>query len=256
MMPHVAPVAKMAIPGVSVPDTCRDRSGRVSKQMSESAARYEDRAEAAPVVVMVPLFLAGLALVSWAEEWEFLGLAWWAWLVLAVPALLLAVDLWLGPRGLGLARTRTAGLVLLGVTVVGNVAGLVVLVAALVTAQGEDLGGGQLLFSAAAIWATNVFVFGLCFWELDGGGPAERARGRPLPDFQFPQDQTPDLAPEGWRPRVWDYLHTSLSTATAFSATDAMPMTLRAKALMGFEAVVSLVVVVLVTARAVNVLGT
>ena len=62
--------------------------------------------------------------------------------------------------------------------------------------------------------------------------------------------------PERWRPQVWDYLYTSLSTATAFSATDAMPMTLRAKALMGVESVLSLVIVVLVTARAVNVLGT
>lgn len=227
-----------------------------SESRSETAERYETRAEAAPVVALVPLALVSLAFVSRAEEWAFLGLAWWVWLVLAVPALLLAVDLWLGPRGLGFARTRAAGLVLLGVMVVGNLVGLVVLVAALVTARGDELGGGQLLFTAAAIWATNVIVFGMCFWELDGGGPSERARSRRLPDLLFPQDQSPDLAPEQWRPRVWDYLHTSLSTATAFSPTDAMPMTLRAKALMGFESVVSLVVVVLVTARAVNVLGT
>ena len=223
---------------------------------SGSAERYEARAEAAPVVALVPLVLVGLAVVSRVEGWEFLGLEWWVWLLIAVPALLLAVDLWLGPRGLGFARTRTAGLVLLGVMVVGNLFGLVVLVAALVTARSHELGGGQLLFTAAAIWGTNVIVFGMCFWELDGGGPSERARSRRLPDLLFPQDQSADLAPDQWRPRVWDYLYTSLSTATAFSPTDAMPLTLRAKVLMGVESVLSLVIVVLVTARAVNVLGT
>jgi hypothetical protein len=223
---------------------------------SESAERYAARAEAAPVVAMVPLVFVGLALVSRAAGWEFLGLEWWVWLGVAAPALLLAVDLWLGPRGLGFARTRTAGLVLLGVMVVFNLFALVVLVAALVTAGSDEIGGGELLFTAAAIWATNVVVFGMCFWELDGGGPSERARSRRLLDWQFPQDQAPDLAPERWRPLVWDYLFTSLSTATAFSPTDAMPMTFRAKALMGVESVLSLVIVVLVTARAVNVLGT
>jgi hypothetical protein len=223
---------------------------------SGSAEHYEARAEAAPVVAMVPLVFVSLALVSRAAGWGVLGLQWWVWLGVAAPALLLGVDLWLGPRGLGFARTRTAGLVLLGVMVVFNLFALVVLVAALVTTRSDELGGGELLFTAAAIWATNVLVFGMCFWELDGGGAVERARSRPLLDLQFPQDQAPDLAPEHWRPRVWDYLYTSLSTATAFSPTDAMPMTLHAKALMGFESVVSLVIVVLVTARAVNVLGT
>ncbi len=223
---------------------------------SEYAERYEARAEAAPVVTIVPLVFVGLAFVSREAGWAFLGLEWWVWLGVGVPALLLAVDLWLGPRGLGFARTRTAGLVLLGVMVVFNFFALIVLVAALVTDRSDELGGDELLFTAAAIWATNVIVFGMWFWELDGGGPVERARSRPLLEWQFPQDQAPDLVPERWRPQVWDYLYTSLSTATAFSPTDAMPMTLRAKALMGVESVLSLVIVVLVTARAVNVLGT
>jgi hypothetical protein len=228
----------------------------VSEADLETAGREELRAEAAPVAALVPLILVGLAVVSRVEGWEFAELPWWMWLVLAGPAVLLTVDLWLGPRGLGIARTRTAGEVLLGALVVGNLAGLAVVVASLVTGGNGDLAGGQLLFSAAAIWSTNVVSFGLAYWELDGGGPTERVRaGGPFPDFQFPQQQTPDFGPEGWRPRVWDYLYTSLSTATAFSATDAMPLTWRAKALMAVEAVLSLVVVVLVTARAVNVLA-
>ena len=71
-------------------------------------------------------------------------------------------------------------------------------------------------------------------------------------DFQFPQDDDPDL---GWKPRVWDYLYVSLTAGTAFSPTDTMPLTLIAKLLHGLQSIVSLVIIVLVTARAVNVLG-
>jgi hypothetical protein len=216
---------------------------------------HELRGEAAPVITTVPLLFSGLALVSWIQDWEFVGFRWWAWLGLTAPALVLALDLWLGPRGFGFARTRSAGLVLLGMLIVGNLVGLLVLVTVLITARSTDLDGLQLLLPAGAIWVSNVVVFGMCFWELDGGGPTHRPRGSQPPDFQFPQQKTSGVAPDGWRPRIWDYLYTSLSTATAFSATDTMPLTLRAKALMGIEAVLCLVLVTLVTARAVNVLG-
>jgi uncharacterized membrane protein len=200
--------------------------------------------------------LLALALVSWNEGWELVELRWWTWLVLAVPGLLLCADLWLGARRVGFAGTRTASLVLLAVIVLGNVLGLALLVTALVSTSSDALGGGQLLFTAAAIWTANVIVFGMCYWDVDDGGPFERARRkRTTPDFQFPQDENPRLAPEGWRPRVWDYLFVSLTSATAFSPTDSMPLTLKAKLLVGVESVVSLVLVVLVTARAVNVLG-
>ncbi len=223
---------------------------------SERAALYEARREAAPAVAIAPVVLIALGLVSWSEEWELHGLPWWMWVVLAMPALLVCLDLGLGARGLGFVRTRLAALVLLGVNVFGNLVGLGLLVAALVATSSDDLGGGQLLFTAAAIWTTNVIVFGLWFWEMDADGPSERARNeRPAPDFQFPQDENPGLARDGWRPRVWDYLYLSLTNASAFSPTDAMPLTLHAKLLMGVESVFSLVLVVLVTARAVNVLG-
>ncbi len=102
-----------------------------------------------------------------------------------------------------------------------------------------------------------MIVFGLCYWDVDDGGPFERTRHeRTTPDFQFPQDENPQLAREGWRPQVWDYLFVSLTSGTAFSPTDSMPLTLRAKLLVGVESIISLVLIVLVTARAVNVLGT
>ena len=107
------------------------------------------------------------------------------------------------------------------------------------------------------IWAANVIAFGVWYWDVDDGGPFERAnKERVTPDFQFPQDENPQLARKPWRPGVWDYLYVSLMAASAFSPTDTMPLTLKAKLLMGIESTVSLVIIVLVTARAVNVLGT
>jgi hypothetical protein len=219
-------------------------------------ARYEARREAASAVVIAVVALAALAFISWKEDWVLMDLRWWSWLVLAVPSLVLCVDLWLGARRIGFAGTRAASLALLGVIVLGNLVGVGLLVAALVSTGTDELGGGQLLVTASSIWIANVIVFGLVHWDLDAGGPFERAQhGRRLPDVQFPQDENPALAPDGWGPRVWDYLFVSLTSGTAFSPTDAMPLTLRAKALVAVESVVSLVLVVLVTARAVNVLG-
>ena len=224
---------------------------------NESEGWYEARREATSVVIFAAVVLLLMALVSWKEGWELVELRWWTWLVLAVPSLLLWFDLWLGGRQIGFASTRRASLVLLGVIVLGNLVGLAMLVAALVSASSGTLGGAQLLFTSAAIWIANVMVFGLCYWDVDDGGPFERTRHeRTTPDFQFPQDENPQLAREGWRPQVWDYLFVSLTSGTAFSPTDSMPLTLRAKLLVGVESIISLVLIVLVTARAVNVLGT
>lgn len=222
----------------------------------ENEEWYEARREAISAVLVGGGALVLLASVSWHERWELVDVPWWSWLALAVPGLLLCADLWLGARGIGFAGKRTASLVLLGMIVLGNLVGVGLLVAALVTTDSDEIGGGQLLVTAAFIWVGNLIVFGLVYWDLDAGGPFARARGsRTRPDFQFPQDENPRLAPDGWRPRVWDYLFVSLTSGTAFSPTDTMPLTVKAKVLVSVESVVSLVLVVLVTARAVNVLG-
>jgi hypothetical protein len=224
---------------------------------SEREVRYEVRREAAPAVLVVVGILVMLAVVSEANDWELVGFPWWSWLVLAVPGLALSLDLWLGSRRLGLSGTRTAALALLVSIVVGNVIGVVLLVAALVTASNDELGAAQLLVTTAAIWSANIIVFGLCYWDLDDGGPFERVDSdRSEPDFRFPQDETPEVAPPDWAPRVWDYVFVALTSATAFSPTDTMPLKLKVKLLVGTEEVVSLVLIVLVTARAVSVLGT
>jgi hypothetical protein len=164
--------------------------------MSELEAQDEARREAAPAVLVALALLMVLALASREAGWQLLHrLPWWSWLVLAVPELVLTIDLVLRVRGMGIMRTRRVALALLGLLVLANLVALLILVAALVTTSTQDLGGGELLLTAFVIWATNVIVFGIWFWEIDVGGPVARAmRGRALPDFQFPQDENPELA--------------------------------------------------------------
>ncbi len=222
----------------------------------EAAVRHEVRREATRVALSSFVLLTFLALVSLHQGWELVDLPWWTWLVLAVPGLLLCLDLLIGAAGVLTAGRREIAIVLLGLIVVGNVVGLVLLIYALVETRSSEIGGGQLLCTAVVIWLANIVAFAVCYWDVDDGGPFERATNeRRTPDFQFPQDENPELAPERWRPAIWDYLYVSLTAASAFSPTDAMPLTHRAKLLIGIESTVSLAIVVLVTARAVNVLG-
>jgi uncharacterized membrane protein len=112
-----------------------------------------------------------------------------------------------------------------------------------------------LLSTGAAIWLTNVIAFALWYWQFDRGGPAARANARQhIPDFMFPQMQTPELSSREWEPTFVDYLYVSFTNATAFSPTDVMPLSRWAKMTMMLQSVVSLVTVALVIARAVNIL--
>ena len=112
----------------------------------------------------------------------------------------------------------------------------------------------DLLASGAIIWLGNVLVFSLFYWLLDSGGPLARYRGeRDYPDFAFTQQLSPELAPPGWRAQYVDYLILGLTTSTAFSPTDVMPMARWAKLTMALQSLISLTVVGLVIARAVNV---
>jgi quinol-cytochrome oxidoreductase complex cytochrome b subunit len=113
---------------------------------------------------------------------------------------------------------------------------------------------GSLLASGAVIWLGNVLVFALLYWQFDSGGPLARyRRERDYPDLAFSQQMSPELAPPGWRPGFIDYLILGLTTSTAFSPTDVMPMAPWAKLAMALQSLISLLVVGLVIARAVNV---
>jgi len=152
------------------------------------------------------------------------------------------------------AWQRPLALVLLGFTVAANGASLALLVHELI-ARSSEMSGRQLLGGALTVWSSNVIVFALWFWELDRGGPRRReADGGDTPDFLFPQmTDAKDLMP-GWQPAFSDYLYTSTTNATAFSPTDTLPITGKAKLLMSAQSLSSFVLVVLVTARAVNIL--
>lgn len=117
---------------------------------------------------------------------------------------------------------------------------------------GEPL---TLFVNGGAIWLTNVIVFTLWYWEFDRGGPAARANARRrYPDFLFSQMLSPHLAPPDWEPAFTDYLYLSFTNAVGFSPADTLPLTRWAKLTMLFQAVISLVTIVLVVARAVNVI--
>lgn len=149
---------------------------------------------------------------------------------------------------------RVLSLVLVALISVDNGASAALLDGKLIhgTAGGT---AGPLLASGAAIYLTNIIVFGIWYWELDRGGPYARARARNrYPDFLFPQMTQRHLAPKTWRPQFSDYLYVSFTNATAFSPTDTMPLTRWAKQLMTLQSAVSLSTTALVIARAVNIL--
>jgi hypothetical protein len=138
---------------------------------------------------------------------------------------------------------------------VGTLANLANLIGTMVRRSAE-IGGVQLLTSSVAVWVTNVLTFSLLYWQIDRGGPESRANNAGTrPDWLFPQTGAPEDAPPDWRPTFVDYLFLGFSTATAFSPTDALPLTSRAKMLMMLESTISLVTIVIVASRAINILG-
>ena len=221
-------------------------------------AREDAHREAAAFAIFDLAALLALALLSQANDWQLLGTTtWWIWLVIAVPVLALSARFLVGLGNLERESGRAFSIGLLVLLGAGNAIGVVVLVASLTgVGAGDPPTGGQLLASGFVVLLTNVVTFGFAFWEADNGGPVARALAdrRITPDFQFPQDDNPTLARPGWEPRLLDYAYVALTNATAFSPTDVMPLTRRAKLLMAIESTVSITTVLIVAARAVNVL--
>lgn len=220
-------------------------------------ARREAREDATVFVAVALALLVGLAIMSLRGGWELLGIGGWVWLILCIPEALLLIAFSMSPLDGEAHEVRRSVELLIALVVIGNMLNLALLLAALLTEKSQDLSGAQLLASGSVVWLTNVIVFGLCYWWYDAGGPVRRAmRGREHPDFQFPQDDNEKRAAPGWYPRLEDYVYVALTNGIAFSPTDAMPLTRGAKALMALDATVSVAAVLLVAARAVNVLGT
>jgi uncharacterized membrane protein len=177
------------------------------------------------------------------------------WLVPAVEGALF-LTLFALARGRATAHSpgrRRFALGVVALVTVTNFVSLALLVHYLVT--GGHAEGERLIFSGVVLWVTNVLLFAVWFWEMDGGGPVARFLGEsPMLDFQFPQTDMGGVFKD-WRPGFHDYLYLSLTNATAFSPTDTMPLTLTAKGVMAFQSLSALVTLALVVARAVNILG-
>jgi hypothetical protein len=178
------------------------------------------------------------------------------WLIPSIEGVLLVILIVIAPaRATGRSlRVRRFALFVVGFVTLTTVISLVLLVHFLI--NGGKPGGHSLILSGLVLWATNVLIFAVWYWEMDRGGPVVRYQHRDaMPDFQFPQMENPKFAPDGWMPGFLDYFYTSLTNSTAFSPTDTMPLTQTAKILMGVQGVSALVTVGLVVARAVNILG-
>ena len=176
------------------------------------------------------------------------------WLLPAIEVVLLVLLLAAGPddiarRSIWLRRVALTVVVLL---VVAALWSTVLLVYDIIKGVGVTNSPSELLATGGLVWLGNNLAFALLYWMIDSGGPLAR-RQRPTPvDFAFTQHMSPELAPPGWRPTFLDYLHVGFTNATAFSPTDVMPLSLRAKYLMIVQASVALALVALIVARAIN----
>jgi hypothetical protein len=230
--------------------------------VTKSSVRQERRGEARLPAVVAVLF--AIALYALLPE-PLLVLP--RFVIPALGVLLLIALTVVNPRRLTRQTrlSRIASLALVGLIGLANTVALVLLLRALLASQVQD--GRALLVAALQVWLTNIVVFGLAFWELDRGGPVTRTQKPrdqiPDADFRFSQDENADNVAEvaagsskqsGWVPALHDYLYVSLTNSTAFSPTDTMPLTGRAKLLMGVESTSALVVSVLVISRGVGIL--
>ncbi|MFE5297775.1 hypothetical protein [Streptomyces sp. NPDC056632] len=150
---------------------------------------------------------------------------------------------------------RAVSIALVGVLALGAVWSTVQLIDDIVHSGKETASATSLLQTGATVWAGTVLAFSLLYFDLDGGGAAARAHRLPAhPALAFPQQLNPELTPAHWRPQYIDYLYLALTNSTAFSPTDVMPLAPWAKITMAVQSLVSLVILGLVIARAVNVL--
>jgi hypothetical protein len=151
-------------------------------------------------------------------------------------------------------RLRNAAIILVSLLALAVFAATAKLIVQLIQGGKLTNSATPLLTSGALIWLGNVLVFSLLYWLLDSGGPYARYRGeREFPDLAFTQHQNPELAPPDWRPQYADYLVLGLTTNTAFSPTDVLPLSVWAKLMMSLQSLIAVTVLGLVIARAVNV---
>lgn len=179
-----------------------------------------------------------------------------SWLIPTIGVVVLVPLVLMNPKRLDQETTWSRWISLafaIGLTLVNQVY-VILLIIELVNGRAS---GPSVLLTALAVWITNVVAFALVYWELDRGGPvARRIEGlgdHRQQDFRFPQ-QDGSPGPSGWMPEFFDYAYFSLTNMMAFSPTDTMPLTRRAKGLMAYQSLTGFVLLALVISRAVNIL--
>jgi hypothetical protein len=187
------------------------------------------------------------------------------WLLPSLEGALLIALAATTPRGRAdeyLPRRRRVALAMIAFVNLANAISLYLLAHELLHQHIQHETGRALILSGIAIWLTNVLIFALWYWQLDRGGPANRARHpdpttpEGHPDFIFPEmDGGKPYTPDDWMPAFLDYLALSATTGTAFSPTDTMPNSRPAKFLMSIQGLISLVTLGLIISRAVGILG-
>jgi len=215
----------------------------------------EPRWPMAVAVVTVGLLHAVLPTELRSLPPELLGDSRW-WYLVVVSVLLVALII--GDPG-RIDRNsrwlRVLTLFLIGLISADNALEATRLIASILSTKPFTEDANKLLIAGGAIWVSNVIAFALWYWAADRGGPAARARGTDVkPAFIFPEMINHQFVAPGWYPKFIDYLHLSFTTATAFSPTDVSAVKSWAKLLMMVEESISLIVAILVVARAVNIL--
>jgi len=176
------------------------------------------------------------------------------WLLPSIEAVLLLALVAADPASIARRATwlRRVAVTLVVILVAAALWSTVLLIYDLIKGLGVTNSPSQLLATGGMVWLGNNVAFALLYWLMDSGGPTARFRGSPPVDFAFTQQMSPELAPPGWRPVFLDYLHLGFTNATAFSPTDVMPLTHRAKYTMLVQSTVALALFGLIVARAVN----
>jgi hypothetical protein len=203
-----------------------------------------------PVAAVLVFLTLNIAVRIWLPREAAIHIP---WLVPAVEAVLLVVLVASDPSSAAEQRQRhRLALTIVCLLVASALWSTAVLVDDLIHGKGVARDASHLLASGGVVWLGNNLAFALLYWLTDGGGPVARS-AHPAPvDLAFTQQLSPELAPPGWRPVFLDYLHLGFTNATAFSPTDVMPLTHRAKYAMLVQSTVALALFGLVVARAVN----
>jgi hypothetical protein len=204
-----------------------------------------------PALALVAFMVLNIALRVWLPNGGAIRVP---WLLPAIEGVLLVVLVVGDPaRLVSRARwLRPLTLFLVSTLVVVALWATVLLIYDLIKGIGVSQSPSKLLASGALVWLGNNLSFALLYWLIDSGGPIARSRQETPIDFAFTQHMSPELAPPGWRPVFLDYLHLGFTNATAFSPTDVMPLTHRAKYTMLVQSTVALALFGLIVARAVN----